>query len=164
MDNQSKKEKFLQKMLQKHAVLQSAEDASKNLKDLNDLLEDLINVLPAGCFCQPSQATINNLSLALLALSGWANSAPIPVALRLKLKAAILKVLDEIHSSPFSCCESIQALQELELVLLEAIDQPFVRILIKDHLQNLVQQFQGIIARYVICLACEPGPTCLVQN
>ncbi|WP_217993589.1 hypothetical protein [Bacillus toyonensis] len=157
MDKQSKKENYLQKLLGKRTKEKSAEDASKNLENLSDLLEDLINVLPDGCFCPPSQATINNLSLALLSLSAWATFAPIPAALKLKLKAAIMKVLDEIHADPFSCCDTIKTLQALEVVLSTVVSTlpPGQQL----HLLGLVQQLQALFAEYIACLACTPGPT-----
>ncbi|OUB11268.1 hypothetical protein BK708_29670 [Bacillus thuringiensis serovar yunnanensis] len=158
MDKQSKKEKYLQKMLGKYEALQSAEDTPKNQQNLDDILENLIQAFPAGCFCPPSQATINNLSLNLLVLSAWATFAPISVALRLKLKAAIMKVLDELHADPFSCCDTIKTLQELVSILLEVVQEMNIGTPQRLELFLLVQRLDSVIDGYIACLACEPGP------
>ncbi|PGU89243.1 collagen-like triple helix repeat-containing protein [Bacillus cereus] len=80
-------------------------------------------------------------------------------SLKLKLQDASNAVKNQLDANPFSCCDTIKALQAFEFVLLKVIDQPLVGIPFTVHLQNLAQQLQAIFADYIACLACEPGPT-----
>ncbi|OOR10842.1 hypothetical protein BW897_21015 [Bacillus cereus] len=140
MDKQSKKEDSLQKK-----------------KDLDDILEDLVAAFPEGCFCPPTPATVAQIETALNALLVWSTSAPISSSLKMKLQDAINDVKDLLDAEPFSCCDTIQALQALEVVLSKVVDQPLVGIPFKVHLLNLLQQLQALFAGYIACVACEPG-------
>ncbi|PHF80125.1 hypothetical protein COI63_35850, partial [Bacillus toyonensis] len=64
-----------------------------------------------------------------------------------------------LDADPFSCCESMQALEDLYVVLVEIVRALNLGIPQRLELMSLLQQFQGIISRYIACLACEPGPT-----
>ncbi|PGS49231.1 40-residue YVTN family beta-propeller, partial [Bacillus cereus] len=128
-------------------------------KDLEDILEELVAAFPPGCFCPPSSQTIIQIKNALNDLLVWSTSAPISSSLKLKLQAASNAVKNQLDANPFSCCDTIKALQGFEFVLLKVIDQPLVGILFKVHLQNLAQQLQALFSGYIACLACEPGPT-----
>ncbi|PFK18134.1 YncE family protein [Bacillus cereus] len=66
---------------------------------------------------------------------------------------------NQLDANPFSCCNTIKALEAFQFVLLQVIDQPLVGITSKVHLQNLTQQLQARFSGYIACLACEPGPT-----
>ncbi|PFE80324.1 YncE family protein [Bacillus cereus] len=167
MDNQNSKEKYLQKLLGARAKAQSTGDSLSLPKNLNTILESLVSAFPEGCFCPPSQHTKTQIKNALNDLFVWSVSAPISSGLRIQLQAAINTVKSQLDASPFSCCDTIPALQELLLVLSNVIDQPLVGTIGEDHLQNLLQQLQGIIIRYMICLTCEPratGPVAYVTN
>ncbi|PGO70451.1 hypothetical protein CN980_20795 [Bacillus cereus] len=159
MDKQSKKENYLQKLLGKRAKAQSADDSLQKKKDLDDILEDLVAAFPEGCFCPPTPETVTQIETALNALLVWSTSAPISSSLKMKLQDAINDVKDQLDADPFSCCDTIKALEVFEFVLLQVIDQPLVGIPFKVHLQNLAQQLQALFAEYIACLACTPGPT-----
>ncbi|HDX9614531.1 TPA: hypothetical protein ROY01_005726 [Bacillus toyonensis] len=157
MDKQSKKENYLQKLLGKRVKAQSADDSLQKNKDLDDILEELVAAFPSGCFCPPSQQTITQIENALNNLLIWSTSAPISPSLRLQLQNAINAVKAQLDANPFSCCDTIKALQAFAFVLLQVIDQPLVGIPFKVHLQNLAQQLQALFADYIACLACETG-------
>ncbi|PFK27216.1 hypothetical protein COI98_02230, partial [Bacillus cereus] len=158
MDKQNKKENYLQKLLGKRAKAQSTDDSLNLKKDLENILEDLVSAFPEGCFCPPTSATVAQIETALNDLLVWSTSAPISQSLKLKLQDTINAVKAQLDANPFSCCDTIKALQAFAFVLLQVIDQPLVGIPFKIHLQNLAQQLQTLFSDYIACLACEPGP------
>ncbi|PEV68048.1 40-residue YVTN family beta-propeller, partial [Bacillus cereus] len=80
-------------------------------KDLEDILEELVAAFPPGCFCPPSSQTIIQIKNALNDLLVWSTSAPISSSLKLKLQAASNAVKNQLDANPFSCCDTIKALQ-----------------------------------------------------
>ncbi|OUB15412.1 hypothetical protein BK708_24800 [Bacillus thuringiensis serovar yunnanensis] len=153
-----KKESYLRKLLGKRAKAQSTDDSLNRKKDLDDSLEDLVASFPEGCFCPPTPATVAQIETALNALLVWSTSAPISQSLKFKLQDAINAVKNQLDANPFSCCNTIKALEAFQFVLVQVIDQPLVGIPVKVHLQNLAQQLQALFSGYIACLACEPGP------
>ncbi|PEE35306.1 hypothetical protein CON59_16045, partial [Bacillus cereus] len=89
-----------------------------SLPSLEDILEELVAAFPPGCFCPPSQQTKTQIKNALNDLLLWSVSAPISSGLRVQLQAAINTVKSQLDASPFSCCDTITALQGFEFVLL----------------------------------------------
>ncbi|PEE34472.1 hypothetical protein CON59_20295, partial [Bacillus cereus] len=85
---------------------------------LADILEDLIDAFPSECFCPPTQQTKTQIKNALNDLLLWSVSAPISSGLRVQLQTAINTVKSQLDASPFSCCDTITALQRFEFVLL----------------------------------------------
>ncbi|PEA06301.1 hypothetical protein CON37_02155 [Bacillus cereus] len=75
LDNQSLKEKYLQKLLRERAKTQSTDDSLNLLKDLNTILENLVLAFPEDCFCPPSSQTITQIKNALNDLLVWSTSA-----------------------------------------------------------------------------------------
>ncbi|PFY65496.1 40-residue YVTN family beta-propeller, partial [Bacillus toyonensis] len=140
MDEQNKKERYLQQLLNKHANAQSTNDSLNKNKDLEDILEDLVAAFPEGCFCPPAPETVSQIETALDNLLIWSTSAPISSSLKMKLQDAINTLKTQLDKNPFSCCDTIKTLQALVLVVLKVIAHPLVGILTKDHLQNLTQQ------------------------
>ncbi|QUG94802.1 MULTISPECIES: collagen-like protein [Bacillus cereus group] len=126
---------------------------------MQNILEDLVTAFPEGCFCPPAAETVEQIENALDDLALWSMSALIPTSLKQKLQDTITAVKDQLDADPFSCCDTIKALQAFAFVLLQVVDQPLVGIPFKVHLLNLVQQLQALFADYVTCLACIPGPT-----
>ncbi|MGX5576189.1 hypothetical protein ACWKTS_33905 [Bacillus toyonensis] len=156
MDEQNKKERYLQQLLNKHANAQSTNDSLNKNKDLEDILEDLVAAFPEGCFCPPAPETVSQIETALDNLLIWSTSAPISSSLKMKLQDAINTLKTQLDKNPFSCCDTIKTLQALVLVVLKVIAHPLVGILTKDHLQNLTQQLQVFFAGYLACLICIP--------
>ncbi|PEM38091.1 YncE family protein, partial [Bacillus toyonensis] len=154
-----KKESYLQKLFEKREKVQASVPSLSPQKDLTDLLEEIVIAFPPGCFCPPPQQTITQIKNALNDLLIWSTSAPISNSLKLELQNAINAVKNQLDTNPFSCCDTIQALQAFVFVLIKVIDQPLVGIPFKVHLQNLTQQLQALFSSYIACLACEPGPT-----
>ncbi|WP_141543526.1 collagen-like protein [Bacillus toyonensis] len=97
------------------------------------------------------------IETALNALIVWSTSAPISQNLKLKLQDASNAVKDQLDADPFSCCDTLKTLQELEIVLSKVVSAlpPGQQL----HLLGLVQQLQALFAEYIACLACTPGPT-----
>ncbi|MDT3496652.1 hypothetical protein NLU03_20095 [Bacillus toyonensis] len=89
----------------------------------------------------------------------WSTSAPISNSLKLELQNAINAIKNQLDTTPFSCCNTIKALEAFQFALVQMIDQPLVGIPVKVHLQNLTQQLQARFSDYKACLACGPGPT-----
>ncbi|PFK10677.1 collagen-like repeat preface domain-containing protein, partial [Bacillus cereus] len=157
MEEQSKKERHSQQLLNKHANAHPTNDSLNKKKDLEDILEDLVAAFPEGCFCQPTPETVNQIETALNDLLIWSTSAPISSGLKMKLQDVINTVKTQLDKNPFSCCDTIQTLQALVLVLLKVIAHPLVGNLIKNNLQNLTQQLQAIFVGYLACLTCIPN-------
>ncbi|PFY53788.1 hypothetical protein, partial [Bacillus toyonensis] len=70
-------------------------------------------------------------------------------SLKLKLQDASNAVKDQLDADPFSCCESMQALEDLYIVLVEVVRALNLGIPQRLELMSLLQQFQGIISRYI---------------
>ncbi|PEM38420.1 Gly-Xaa-Xaa repeat protein [Bacillus toyonensis] len=152
-----KKENYLQKLLKKRANVQPNTDSLAQKKELDDILEELVAAFPPGCFCPPSQQTITQIENALNDLLIWSTSAPITSSLKLELQDAINAVKSQLDAIPFSCCDSIKALEALEVALSKVVSAlPTGQQL---HLLGLLQQLDAIFAGYIACLACTPGPT-----
>ncbi|MRB61684.1 YncE family protein, partial [Bacillus thuringiensis] len=112
-----KKENYLQKLLKKRANAQSSSHSQASPKDLSDILAELVAAFPPGCFCPPSQQTITQIENALNDLLIWSTSAPISNSLKLELQNASNAVKSQLDANPFSCCDTIKALEALEVVL-----------------------------------------------
>ncbi|WP_180230382.1 Gly-Xaa-Xaa repeat protein [Bacillus cereus] len=151
-----KKENYLQKLLGKRAAAQTADDSLQKKKDLEDILEDLVAAFPSGCFCPPSQQTITQIENALNDLLIWSTCAHISNSLKLELQNAINAVKSQLDANPFSCCDTIKALEALEVVLSEVVSAlpPGQQL----HVRALLQQLDATFDGYIACLACEPGP------
>ncbi|PFE06528.1 40-residue YVTN family beta-propeller, partial [Bacillus cereus] len=159
MSEQNKKENHLQKLLGKRAKAQSTDHSLKLTKDLEDILEELVAAFPPGCFCPPSQQTITQIENALNDLLIWSTSAPISTSLRIQLQDAINAVKNQLSANPFLCCNTLQSLQALEVVLISVVGALPLVILQPIPLLISLQQLQALFSGYIACLACTPGPT-----
>ncbi|MGF9815399.1 collagen-like repeat preface domain-containing protein [Bacillus toyonensis] len=156
MDKQNKLEKYQQKLLKKLAKAKATDPSLKQNKDLKDILEALVVAFPPGCFCSPSQQTITQIENALNDLLVWSTSAPISASLKLELQTAVNAVKDQLEANPFSCCDTIQALQALISVLLKVVQALNIGTLQRVELNALLQQLQALFVGYLACLACTP--------
>ncbi|PGQ23097.1 YncE family protein [Bacillus thuringiensis] len=152
-------QEYLKSLLIRLKNLQCIKLSPYKQNNLDDLLENLISVLSIDCFCAPSQQTIRRLKNALNAILSWSILAPISFSLKADLQAALSSLKNQLQSEHFSCCATIKAFQVLELVLIKIINQPLGGSRNKYKLQILLQQLQGIITQYLICITCELGPT-----
>ncbi|MBD2794741.1 hypothetical protein, partial [Xenorhabdus szentirmaii] len=89
----------------------------------------------------------------------WSTAAPISTSLKLQLQNAINEVKNQLDANPFSCCDTIQALELLETVLSKVLGALQIGTSQQVTILILLQQLQSLFAGYIACLACEPGPT-----
>ncbi|PEE32238.1 hypothetical protein CN271_30350 [Bacillus cereus] len=122
MGKKSKKEELFQQLFTRKMTTVDATNLPVNLiGSLTDILKELVAAFPPRCLCPPSQQTITQIENALDVLLIWSTFAPISNRLKLDLQNAINAVKNQLDANPFSCCDTIQALEWLETVLSKVI-------------------------------------------
>ncbi|PGM87789.1 hypothetical protein CN958_28630, partial [Bacillus cereus] len=147
MDKKSKKEELLQQLFTRKMETADATNLPVNpVGSLTDILKKLVAAFPPGCFCPPSQQTITQIKSALNDLLIWSTSAPISISLKLELQNAINAVKNQLDANPFSCCETIQALESLEIVLSKVLGALQIGTSQQVTILILLQQLQSLFA------------------